>query len=73
MRKDKTEQLVTQWNRTGAFHTGAKKLRQSIQARFEVSKLKDICKKVCAHCMVYQAQNRANYKALSDPQFYPIS
>ena len=34
--------------------------------------MNDICRKVCAHCPVSQAQNPAIYRAPGDRQFYPI-
>ena len=34
--------------------------------------LKNICKKVCAHCTVCQAQSPANYNAPGSSQFYII-
>ena len=46
-------------------------IRQSLQTRFVIPQLKDMCKKVCAHCPVCQANNPANYKAPGDSQFYP--
>ena len=70
--KDLSEQPVSQWHKTTALHAGATKLRQSLQACFVIPQLKDICKKVGAHCPMRQAQNPADYKAPGDSKFYPI-
>ena len=64
--KDMSDHLVSQWHKTCTLHAAGKKLPQSIQAPFEVSQLKDICKNVSAHCTVCQAQIPANYKAPSN-------
>ena len=70
--KDMSERLVSQWHKTTTLHLGATRLRQSLQPRFVIPRLEEICNKPCAHCTVCQAQNAANYKAPGDSQFYFI-
>ena len=70
--KDMSKRLMSQWHKTTTLHTGAQRHRESLQARFVISHLKDICKKVCAHCPVCQAGNPGNYRAPGESQFYPI-
>ena len=72
MPKDMWEGLVSRWHKTTTLHAGATKLKKSLQARFVIPQLKAICKKMCTHCTVCQAQNPANYKSPRDSQFYPI-
>ena len=69
--KDMSQRFVSQWHKTTTLHAGATKLQQSLQGRFVIPQLKDLCKEVCAHCLVSQAHNPANYKAPGDSQFYP--
>ena len=57
---DMYERLVSEWHKTTTLHAGVTNLRQSLQAPLVIPQLKDICKKVCAHCTVCQAQNAAN-------------
>ena len=70
--KDMSERLVSQLHKTPTLQAGGTKPRHSLQAGLIIPQLKDICKKVCAHYTVCQAQNPANYKAPGDSQFYAV-
>ena len=67
--KDMSERLLSQYYKTSNLHTGATKLRHSLQARFVIPQLKDICKNVWAHRTVFKTKNPANYKAPGESQF----
>ena len=54
-------------------HNGTRPTPCTLGAKsFDSSELRNICKRVCASCTVYQAQNPANYKAPGNSQFYRI-